>query len=403
MKSIILITDSIPSPDGGGISQTMYNLFENAPTPLYVLTRFDEEAPQKTLLSTIIKYNIEKYRPWRNRFARWVNPFLRRINFEKLQKLDTSIPGLPDAADAVILVSTTSPIKLQLAYVLQENLGYTVIPYFMDDWLEGNKIEWKDTSGQKVDIHYIASSLLAKAPAWMMISEALQRVLQLRYQLADKPSLIVHNPVNNQQPTLLIPKEPGLIIYAGSIWPMHLDALLSIAKAVHTLQEQGHSQYRLVIYSNEIFWLRHKALLGGSGVSWGGFIAYEHLYEKLSRAWLLLCTASFEEKHQAFSRSSVQTKLTDYMNADRPVLYVGPSDGASGLFVRQWNCGYCAVEPNTPFICHLLQKIISNEEDWQQKAINGKKAIREHFNKEVISEKLNRFLQPFIMGQNFVN
>src|SRR5205085_1671472 len=97
--------------------------------------------------------------------------------------------GLPSVIEAFVLVSTTEPIKLQFAWLLQERFGYTVIPYFMDDWMAGLKLIWKGK-----DIQEVVRDLLSKAPCRLMISGQLEETLIKRYGLMKKPTLVVHNP-----------------------------------------------------------------------------------------------------------------------------------------------------------------------------------------------------------------
>jgi len=138
---------------------------------------------------------------------------------------------------------------------------------------------------------------------------------------------------------------------------MHADALIAVAKAIHLLHQQGKKAYQLQLYVNPAHWTQYQNQLTGPGVSFMGWKPYKELQQYLQQGWLLLCTASFEEAHQSFSRSSVQTKLTDYMAARKPLLFVGPPESASGRFVENWDCGFTISTSNPADIAERLQAI----------------------------------------------
>jgi hypothetical protein len=105
-----------------------------------------------------------------------------------------------------------------------------------------------------------------------------------------------------------------------------------------------------------------------------------------------LCTASFEEAHQSFSRSSVQTKLTDYMAARKPLLFVGPPESASGRFVENWDCGFTISTANPADIAERLQAISRMPEQYLRKSINSGIEAETTFSKPVVQQKLYEFL-----------
>ena len=308
-----------------------------------------------------------------------------------------------------MLVSTTEPIKLQFAWLLQERFGYKVIPYFMDDWMGGLELNWKGYS-----IHDVVSGLLSKAPCWLMISRQLEETLVKRYGLMKKPTLVVHNPApgvgeqvtdDGRQTTddklqttdNRLPTTEKTIIYAGSIWPMHFDALQAVAKAVHLLalrQAQGDS-VRLVIYTSEAAWQHNRKTLEGPGIESGGFIPYAEMPAKLAECWLLLVTASFLPQYAPFTNSSVQTKLTDYMAAGKPVLFVGPAEGASGQFIHEWDCGYTIGTNKPEDIAEQLLAIASMTAASSRKAQNALCAARGYFNKPFVQQRLYDFLDKY--------
>ena len=404
----MLITDSHPNQNGAGISQTLYNLLNGWPHDIMVLVSKREILPESFNLSaTTLSYNEGPWQPLQNRFGKWINGWLQRKRLQWLQNhgLESAVKSLPFKDDCFVLVSTTVPEKLLVAYWLLQK-GYRVLPYFMDDWLNDSYQSWKSGSVQQV-----AADLLRKAPARLMISSNLQRILEQRYQLPAAPTLVIHNPsppplhIHTQTHTSFppsggskggthtsFPPTGGEIIYAGSIWPMHADALIAVAKAIQLLNASGKKDFSLCIYTSQGHWEKYKSMLQGEGVHWGEWLPYDEVRKKFSDAFLLLCTASFEKAQQAFTNSSVQTKLTDYIAAGRPVLVVAPTGAASGEWVLNETCGYWLQTHDPAEIATQLQQLAEQPFNWQQKAEKALALASTTYSTAAVQQRLYQFL-----------
>ncbi len=400
-----------------GISQTLYNLFDAYPGNLWMLMPEGESIPGGERLDMAeVRYPVRPYAPIANRLGRFINNGRVKNQMSWRQK-NWNVPvQLPTPNDALILVSTTDATKLQLAWLLLRQ-GYTVIPYFMDDWLHDNNLKWKGNNIQQV-----AKDILEAAPAWLMISEPLNRILRERYRLIQKPYLVVHNPApasvasgqwlvssglaelqTAPEPPKLL-EEVGLsncqlptgncqLIYAGSVWPMHADALIAVARAIDLLGNKNQGKYGLELYIPEGHWEKYRTKLEGKGVEYKGWLPYVEVQEKLKDASMTVCTASFEKAHAAFSQSSTQTKLTDYMASGRPILFVGPDGSASGEFVEKWDCGYWCKENNSENLADFIKEIFSRPEEMQEKGANGMLLAQTTFSKKNQQERLYRFVE----------
>lgn len=411
---LLLLTDSFPNQNGAGISQTLYNLLEGWQQPCTVLLPRHEAAPVDGRLPVQqLRYADGPWQPLHNRLGKWVNPWLQRKRLAWLgtHGLDNIRPSLPPAQQSLVLVSTTVPEKLMAAHWLQQQ-GYTVVPYFMDDWMADNRLQWKGHNLQQ-----LVQQLLQQAPAWLMISRPLELTLRQRYNLLPKPTLIIHNPApsiefaaNNLQLARSTVAEDDLscklqtancklqitnrkLVYAGSIWPMHADALIAVAKAIHLLQAQGQTAYQLTIYTSEAHWAQYRLQLTGPGVQYGGWKPYHEIHAPLQQAWLLVCTASFAEAHQAYSRSSVQTKLTDYMACGKPILFVGPADAASGAFVEDYDLGFTLATALPADIAERLLSIARMPEQYRRKQLNTLHEAHTRFSKAIVQQELYAFLK----------
>ncbi len=350
----------------------------------------------------------------------WLNPYLLQKQWQWMMRQPLDRESLPPTAQALVLVSTTVPHKLLYAWQLLQ-AGYTVVPYFMDDWLANNTTRWRGDNLQQ-----IAKDILSAAPAWLMISEALTDAFVQRYQLEAKPYLVVHNPspdvqlaVRNWQPaepsSALGQYEVGgagirtsaspsassspsnlRLIYAGSIWPMHADALIAVAKAIHLLHAGGHTQYALHIHTSPAHWANYASALQGPGVRFLGWVPYAQLQRALAPAWLLLCTASFETSCHPLTNSSVQTKLTDYLAVGKPTLFVGPSIAASGVFTEVHDTGFTISTNRPDNIAEMLLAIAQMPVQYQRKSTNAIALATGRFSKRVVQEKVYRFLNEVV-------
>ena len=393
---LLLLTDSFPNQNGAGISQTLYNLLEGWQQPCTVLLPRHEAAPVDGRLPVQqLRYADGPWQPLHNRLGKWLNPWLQQKRLAWLGKngLESIRTSLPPKEQSLVVVSTTVPEKLMAAHWLQQQ-GYTVVPYFMDDWMADNRLQWKGHNLQQ-----LVQQLLQQAPAWLMISRQLAHTLRHRYNLLPKPTLIIHNPapeiqfIDDSENIQHLTSDIKHLVYAGSIWPMHADALIAVAKAIHLLQAQGQTAYQLTIYTSEAHWAQYRLQLTGPGVQYGGWKPYHEIHAPLQQAWLLVCTASFAEAHQAYSRSSVQTKLTDYMACGKPILFVGPADAASGAFVEDYDLGFTMATQVPADISERLQAIARMPEQYHRKQLNSLHEAHTRFSKAEVQQELYAFLK----------
>ena len=261
----------------------------------------------------------------------------------------------------------------------------------MDDWMSDVKFNWG-----LGNLHQLVKYTLDKASKRIMISEPLNDILKKRYLLAALPTYIVHNPVDVNlpfiQPTNITLKKKIQIVYAGSIWAMHFDALLLMVDTIKKFNKESEKEYELCIYSKSFFWDNNKDKLDKPGVKYGGFLTYNDLDENLKKGDLLLVTSSFLKEFESFSLSSVQTKLTDYMKVGLPILSVGPPNGACNKFVEKWECGYVWNNTNDDKLVSFLKKITNDNDLYQKYARSAYDVVKNNFTKPIIQQALFEFI-----------
>ena len=260
----------------------------------------------------------------------------------------------------------------------------------MDDWKGLEEI-----SCGKFNVKECLREVMQNAAAWIGVSETLLHQIATRYQISSPRRLILHNPprLPAQTPRAYTPDAARRfrVIYAGSIWGMHFDALAAVARAVAILNDRGVA-IELVIHTTEHFWREHRTALSLNGTVYGGQIPYESLSTALSRGDLLLVCSSFLESNELLAKGSLQTKTTDYMVSRRAVLAVGPAESASNKFIEQWKCGICITSQDPLCIAASLEQAVRNPQTLTALADAGYEAVKEHFCQTAAFSRFNSFL-----------
>lgn len=386
-NNIVLISDEFPRRHGAGIGQAMYNFFAGCAGSLYVLLRNTDSLPpaEERLQAQPIRYRDAWPGLVYNRLAPYLNPLLQRWQYRRRHRMPLPA-GLPTAAHSLVVVATTDPARLHLAWVLMQG-GYRVVPFFMDDWLYNNTLRWQGSSIQQV-----AGDILRKAPGCIFISTQLAKVLQERYQSPSAHTLILQNPA--MRPTQPADKQtaavPGKLLYAGNVWPMHADALIALAAALHGI---GESALHLDIYCPTRQWEKYATHLQGPGVYYKGWLpTADAVRQQYSAAQWLVCCASFAPEHAPFTAGSIQSKISDYIAAGRPVLYIGPAESASYTFVQELQCGRGITTPEPAVLAKALAALAADGVPYTQCAANGYKAAIGPLHPRAVQQKLYTFL-----------
>jgi glycosyltransferase involved in cell wall biosynthesis len=266
-----------------------------------------------------------------------------------------------------------------------------LITYFMDDW-PGTIAPYPEVA-----------RLLQVADAWLVISDRLREVFVTRYRSIAPPTLVVHNParpsrgrsaVGDAIRSTAAPTNsagPFTVVYAGSIQPMHFDALVATARAIADLRGRG-VRSKLVVHTHPSFWTAHESVWRDLGVENGGLISHALLEARLRDADLLLVVASFLPTHAPMSQSSVQTKLTDYMAAGRPIFGVGPAGAASLEFIERWQLGVTCTAPEPQSIAAALEKWMATGVARESFERTAHEALKMHFDPDVVRPKLWQFV-----------
>jgi len=390
LPRLLLLSDEIPLQDGMGLSQTIYNLLKPYPKDrlMVYVPNLDTTNDKKnaTLPQKHVAYRPPKSLILRNRLGPWINPYLLRFHRQQLKT--ATIQGLKEVetfSPEIVLVLCNTFEGLIMANRILEYFSIPVISYFMDDWMHDYGPD---------EAHAEVAKLLKNAASWIVVDQKLEQIFTERYDILPTHTLSLHNPVSVKTEYCPPRKQAKLeVVYAGSVWGMHLDALTMAAATIYELAQEGYS-VSLKLYTRQVFWSQHLKIWEKYQVQYGGLLEYSKLHIDLQEASMLLVASSFQESHRNHSESSLQTKVTDYMLAGRALLAVGPDYSVCNRFVKKWDCGYIATSPTE--IREAILSGFENREVLAQKGENAYNALVGKFDIETVFKKFSDHLCQII-------
>jgi glycosyltransferase involved in cell wall biosynthesis len=395
LPKLLLVTEACLCNNGTGVNRTLFNLLDQYPTDRLMLLCAGDGQSVHMDTSPPFDNNVttykNKYLPTLlNRFGIIINPIMEVLNLQLLDWLPLSnYQKIVEFSPELILICPNSSSALTIGHKITQQLNCPSLVYFMDDWIASNQEAWLSGGVQPY-----TQNLLREATGWLMISKQLERELIDRYHISPQRSLIVHNPVDIltlEAPDFSTHQDTFKVVYAGSIWPMHYDSVAAIAEAIFQLRQEGHD-IELILHVPQMFWTQYQQYWYSWQVIYGSMIAYENLQIYLRRADLLLVASSFLPEHTHITRSSVQTKLTDYMVSGRPILSCGPVYSACNDFVREWNCGLICSDSDVSVIKLMLKEAIANRDENQSFAQTAFDVVSEMFDKPIVIQHLFNFI-----------
>lgn len=398
LPRILIVSEVSFSKEGMGASRTLFNLFESYPPEqlmLFVPETYLKSHPTSPPFEQQVVAFPGHYLPSiSNRFGKLVNHWINSVNFKLLDWLPIfNCKSLEFFAPQVILICPITPWCLLMGYKLTQHFQCPSLIYFMDDWL----------ANVNSSVQTVGYQILKKSAGWLMISEKLAADLSKRYNLVTQHLTIIHNPVDlsgKNPPDELTSREGTLrIAYAGSIWSMHYDAIAIVAEAIFELKGDG-KDIELVLYTNEFFWNLYKEKWEQWQVVYGSFIPYHELDGYLKQADLLLVATSFLPESAHIVRSSVLTKLTDYMVAGRAILACGPDYSASNHFIKKWDCGLVCETNRVKEVKEFLLKIFQQRSLINSLAQKAFEVVKTNFEKSKVSYSLYKVIEEVSKNSN---
>jgi glycosyltransferase involved in cell wall biosynthesis len=383
---LLVVTDADLAPNSRGAGRTLLNILSGwAADDVRVLTP-NLDAPERDPHGHRIVHSggrlagglVERLKPWLGDV---------QAQFTALRPLEKKV--IEGFDPEVLLIVPIDPHTLVLGSRWASRLSVPSATWLMDDWVQQYPARWLTGSAAGT-----ARSLLARNAGWLVISEYLGEELRTWTNL-ERPRHVVHNavPIGETPEALSTPRSGRFVLrYAGTIWPMHADALTLLARAV-ALRRAAGDDIVLVFHTDETSWKRNEAVWNETGTLMGGLVPYDGLRQTLADSDLLVVAASFAPEHARMSRSSVQTKITDYLASGRAILSVGPEDGACTRFLRERAIGVYIDADDVHAAVSVLRRAISSRPALAELAMRGWEVARRDHEVGAVSLATAAFLK----------
>ena len=398
LPNLLIVAGTAFSSEGLGADKALFNLFDLYPNEKLCLfiprtSRLKSQPTSPPFNKRAITFPKSYFPYLYNRFGKFINPLLNQINHQLLSWLPINdLSKIQSFSPEIILICPHVPWDLAMEQKVTEYFKCPFIVYFMDDWVldKDKNLHWL-TGNVQLCTH----DILKRAKAWLMISNQLKEALSTRYQLSPPKTMIINTAIdlsNIEAPDFKVDyKGIFKIIYSGSIWPMHYDAIEAVAKAVFQLQNQGN-KIELTIQTKKEHWEYYKHKLYILKVNFQESVLYQELNKSLKQANLLLVASSFLIEQESYTRSSIQSKIFQYMATGKPILSCGPEYSVCNKFISQWNCGLTCTTNETEKIKSLLLNLMKDRETIQRYAITAYQILKDNFEKTKLCTELYNFI-----------
>ncbi|MBM3907983.1 MAG: hypothetical protein FJ363_07880 [Gemmatimonadetes bacterium] len=391
LPRVLLVTDADLSPGSRGAGRTLVNLFSRYPADRLLALSANAAAPFTWETAAQVLPAAPRIPGRLTKFAR---PRIGHVDAAWLAMRPLrGAPRIRAFRPEVVVAVPTHPMGVALAE--QCRAFAPLVTYLMDDWLA-----FEPGVPLAFDTQRRGRELLRTSAAWLSISPYLLASTR-EFAGADRPAHVVHNPVplgDGEPAALGAPRtETFRVAYAGSVWPMHWDAVAAVAQGVQRLRGAG-ADIEFVLFTDRFFWGRHESDWRRWGVVDGGLVPYAELGTALGGCDLLLVASSFESSQAHMSRSSIQTKVTDYMAAGRPILACGPADAASNRFLREHGCALFAEDPAPGAIDGALKAAVAARDEGPQMARRAWDVVRSEHELVAVTDRLYAFLADAASG-----
>lgn len=385
LPRLLLVTDADLSPGSRGAGRTLVNLFSRYPEERFLAVTTNAKTPSRMEGGRRV---LPAAPGLPGRVTHTVRGLVGHVDAAWVGV--RPLPGRAEIARFDPQLVLAVPIHSMGIALTERCTSFgPLVTYLMDDWLA-----FEPGRSLAFDTRRRGQALLRASVAWLSISPHLLSSTRA-FAGVERPALVVHNPVPlaASPPAALSAPRTGRfrIGYAGSIWPMHWDAVAAIAQGVQRLRASG-TDIEFVLFTDRYFWGRFEDDWQRWSVVDGGLIPYTELGGALGDCDLLLVASSFEASQAHMSQSSIQTKVTDYMAAGRPILACGPHLAASNDFLRHHDCAHFAEDPAPAAIDVVLRQCVAARADGPAMARRAWDVVRREHDLVDVTDRLYAFL-----------
>lgn len=274
---------------------------------------------------------------WRKRF--WCTP-------EFIAWLDEFKP------DCVLYNFSNHLFTQDIALFASERFDIPIIPVIGDDYYFND--------GQSISPMYhlfrrrfkkLTNKIMSRSVNAVYCSEKCMKKYGEYFGLSGKPIYVSSqllrrdfHPINKENP---------FILYCGSVKLGRNHALVEIANALRTINEN----YKLRVYSGDTEKAVCKPLLSHPNIFFGGRIGYERVTELVETCDIFVVAEGFREEDLQFTRYSLSTKAADGLASGASILAYGPSEAGVIEYLSSTNAAEVCDQRDklTTSIMHLIE------------------------------------------------
>lgn len=306
-----------------------------------------------------------------NEFLKWLNDFKPDIIYDQLSSL-ASIRFLS-----------------QLHHITK----IPVAIHIMDDWMSTiNKyglfyFYWKKVIDKEFN------NLLNEASVLMSICREMSDEYEKRYK---KKFLPFHNPIEldrwtRNSKTRWDFSKPFKILYSGRIGRGTLSSVVSIAKAVDVLADEGY-EVVFQIQSTPAADQFMSKIRRFKNTAINTPLAYNELPEKLSSMDMLVLPMDFDAESLRFIRLSMPTKTSEYMATGTPILVYAPECTALSKYAGRERWGYVVTEKKVKLLVDAIKLLYSDESLRRKIGTRAKELARINHDADRVREDFKKAL-----------
>jgi glycosyltransferase involved in cell wall biosynthesis len=382
---LLVITDCDLSPTSRGAGRTLSNILSAWPPETARIVSTLPDSVRRDLNGHAV-FQVTSGLP--AGFRARLRPILGDLEAQWMRFSGIGLDALDGFSPERLLVVPSNPAALVLGANADAFFKVPSATWLMDDWIQQYPARWITGSADKT-----ARKLLARNSGWLVISEYLGEELR-RWTEIERPTHVVHNAVEIGEPPVALssPRSGKFVLrYAGTVWPMHADALVLVARAVAARRAAG-DDIEFVLHTDRRGWSLHEKVWQETGTVFGNIVPYESLRDTLADSDLLVVASSFAKEHERMTKSSVQTKITDYLASGRTILNVGPADGACARFLRERDIAVYIDSPDVPAAALTLGRLVNARASLGEVAARGWEVVKRDHEIGAVGRATAKFL-----------
>lgn len=253
-----------------------------------------------------------------------------------------------------IIACTGDLIDIPAAYLASVVTGTAFYTYIFDDF----RLQWTVWSAKRYASR-MERICLTNAAGIIVPNEFMCRALHERYGVS---AIVIHNPcdLSLYQSALThrfsMPTDEVRIVFTGSIYEAHFDAIRNLVEAIKQLKNQS-----IILH---IYTTIKEQFLNSKGIS-GPVVIHPHVTQAQipmiqQQADVLFLPLAFDSPYPELIKTSAPGKMGEYLAAGRPILVHAPADSFISWYFRNYGCGLVVDKDDPTFLAKELNSLLSD-------------------------------------------